>query len=239
MQNYLEQREQAAIEVTNSNKPITGEQISVDTCPEGVEPMFSFMAVSTITNTASNQYKVAQHLVIDDDGLARTSEGDYVIAMGSGTFGLGGDNVEESERAELVGKRFSITFTSGTTLNFTIGDIKDAGTDPTRTYHEYIHEDGSIHRSYIEFLVDADKLNESNNLARVMGDIRYADVFEGIGEPTSMIELNQPIDFDSRAVPTTWAQVAANLKWRQDILASDVVLPNTAPQPKPIQTHVL
>ena len=127
--------------------------------PLGNTSFKSYMDWGCITNTGSDQYKLQQKCVTDDNGLRRFGD-DYVIALGS-------------YYSTHIGDKFLITLSNGESFTAVVGDLKaDRHTDSMHRYTPM--SDGG--KNIVEFIVDTDELDSK---ARRMGDISYINGFSG------------------------------------------------------------
>lgn len=135
------------------------------TVPDVDTSFKAYMDWQCITNVRSEQYKLQQEAITDENGL-RVYDGCYMIALGT-YYGT-------------VGDRFKITLDTGIEFEAIMGDVKDnRHTDET---NRYVPSNGNL----IEFIVETDDLPR---LARRMGDVSYVDEFlEGCVEKIERID---------------------------------------------------
>lgn len=123
----------------------------------------AYMSYRTITNKASDQYKLQQRCWTDEDGLRRQTD-DFVVAMGS-YYGS-------------VGDRFKVTLSSGNEFTVIIGDIKaDKHTDSKNMYSPVYNEHGKfVSANILEFIVDTSVLPKK---VKLLGTVSAIDFFKG------------------------------------------------------------
>jgi len=109
----------------------------------------SFMDYRTITDKRSDQYKLQQKAITNDEGF-RIYDQCYMVAMGT-------------YYVSHIGDKFRITLEDGTVFYAVAGDVKsDLHTDA-----KHQHKNGNI----VEFIVDMQQISST---CRKMGDMSYA-----------------------------------------------------------------
>ena len=134
--------------------------------PAGIGQFKSFMDYKAITDKTTPNYNFTHenaNFHVGKSGLTYYQDGENtypVVAVGSGI-------------SDKIGQLIEVTLDNQghpNTLRCVVGDQKDDGdTDPTtHTIHKNDH-------SVVEFLVDYDRLKETNPTAINMGDLTYLD----------------------------------------------------------------
>lgn len=150
------------INVPSVEQTVTPKMYSLPT--ETTGSFKSFMDYRTITNKSSEQWRLQQDAVTDQQGL-RMYRGRYLVAVGT-------------HYSSYCGKELDVTLDTGKLIRVVVGDVKqDIHTDET---HRYVPTNGNI----IEFIVDTSKLD---SLTRAMGDISYT------GFAGSVISIVEPL----------------------------------------------
>ena len=124
----------------------------------------TYMDYRAITNTRSEQWKLQQLAVTDENGF-RKYDGKYMVAVGS-------------YYAKSCGKELTVTLDTGQVIEVIVGDLKqDIHTDST---NRYVNHNGNI----LEFIVETSKLD---SLSKKMGDVSYS------GLQGSIIKIEEEI----------------------------------------------
>ena len=124
----------------------------------------AYMDYRCITDDTTKQWEIQQNAWTDNDGFRRVNN-DYIVAMGT-------------YYAEECGKRFRITFDSGSEITVTVGDIKqDCHTDYLNQYTPVYDENGIfVSANVLEFIVDTNVLSE---MSQVLGTVGHHDYLNG------------------------------------------------------------
>lgn len=111
--------------------------------PDNMETSFkTYMDYRTITDKASDQYRLQQQAYTDSDGIRRV-EDDVCIAVGSAY-------------ADEIGTRLRINLDSGKSFTAVVGDLKaDCDTDETNRFYPVYDGMADI----TEFIVDTDMID--------------------------------------------------------------------------------
>ncbi len=139
--------------------PVHAQQLDV---PDNNE-MKTYMSYKAITSTSSDQYKLQQQCVTDEQGF-RVYDGRYCIALGT-------------YYTDDIGVNVDVVLTNGTVIPCVTGDIKsDAHTDSTR---RQIPSNGNV----VEFIVDTSVMSQDvlhsgdiSNISGFAGEISHLDI---------------------------------------------------------------
>ena len=146
--------------------------------PEGRTNVISGMPYTTITNKRSEQWALQLQAFTGKYGIRCYFDGDHIYflaAMGS-AYG------------REIGNAFRVTLKCGTELYVMLGEFKDDGTDPNFFGHPTTHADGYDVTCVLEFIYDAEKIDNRALQAGNFCNIEYFGGLHGDGGDIVKIE---------------------------------------------------
>ncbi|MEF9984172.1 MAG: hypothetical protein RR710_06490 [Oscillospiraceae bacterium] len=108
----------------------------------------AWMPYTAITNSSSEQYKLQQKAITDEQGFRRIDD-DYLVAM-------------TTYYSEKCGVRFLITLENEVEFTVMVADIKNPDqTDKLNMFHPVCDKQGNIlFANVLEFIIDKEVMNE-------------------------------------------------------------------------------
>lgn len=118
------------------------------------------MQYTSITDKASDQWKLQQQAYTDQDGFRRI-DNDYMVAMGS-------------YYAQSCGKRLKITLDTGKSFTVIVSDLKaDCHTDPLNMYYPVIYGGEEVAANVLEFIIDKNIMSKEVLMKGTICDLGF------------------------------------------------------------------